>query len=141
EFDFNDDSQELQLGLTRGEATDLVWDAATGITSGTRLAHGAGASEGGSPQGPQTWTGAVTPVTPHEQEIVVEDNPANGSMTVTITGDGDCKLALFDPSGTQVGGTQDSGSVGDSETITAADPEPGTWKAVVSDFAGCISYD
>ena len=142
EFDFNDDSQELQLGLTRGEATDLVWDAATGITSGTRLTQGSGAEEGGSPQGPATWTGApVTAATPHEHEIVVEDNPANGAMTVTIVGEGDCILELEDPSGESVGGEQDSGFVGDPETITVADPDPGTWTVIVSDFAACLSYE
>jgi M6 family metalloprotease-like protein len=141
EFDFNDDSQELQLGLTRGETTDLVWDAATGITSGTRMPHGAGAGEGGSPQGPETWTGALTPATPHEHEITVEDNPANRAMKVTIVGDGDCKLELFDPSGEQVGGTQDSGAFGDSETISVNDPAPGAWTVVVSDFAGCFTYN
>ena len=35
EWDFNDNTQELQLDLHRGEPSDVARDAATGITSGT----------------------------------------------------------------------------------------------------------
>ena len=35
EWDFNDNTQEIALNMNRAEASDVAWDAATGITSGT----------------------------------------------------------------------------------------------------------
>jgi M6 family metalloprotease-like protein len=140
EFDRNDNTQELQLGLTRGEPSDLVWDAATGITSGTRLSYGPPPPEGGTAQEAVAFSGASVGPVAGEHEFEVEDNPSNVQMNVTVAGAGDCILELFDPDGGQVGGTQDSGAVGDAEDIAVEYPIPGTWTVVVSDFAGCGPY-
>ena len=39
EWDFNDNTQEIALNLNRAEASDVAWNAATGITSGTHRAN------------------------------------------------------------------------------------------------------
>jgi M6 family metalloprotease-like protein len=140
EFDFNDNTQELQLGTTRGEPQDLLSAAATGITSGTAMASPGGPVVNGTPQPDQTWTGFVTPVKADEHAFTVAANPANVLMRVSVAGLGDCKLQLFHD-GKPVGGEVDAGSVGDEEFVDVTKPEPGQWTAKVSDFAACLQYD
>lgn len=143
EFDQNDNTQELQLNYARGNASDLLTAAATGITSGTHLLPpGASAAKGGgAPQKPVEFSGTATPVTPGTNEFTVENNKANQAMTVTVGSDlaGDCKLQLTDPSG-KAGEELDGGGPGDEETLTVKAPAPGTWTATVGDFAACGSY-
>ena len=141
EFDRNDNTQELQLNHARGNAADLLSAAATGITSGTRMLPPGTRTGTGTPQKPVELSGTTTLLTPAEVPFTVERNPANQSMTVTIASElaGDCKLQLIDPTG-HAGTEVDSGSVGDSEELTVKNPQPGTWKAKVSDFALCGSW-
>lgn len=140
EFDFNDNTQELQLGLTRGEPQDLITAAATGITSGTRQLPAGIPDVDGTPQEEITFSG-VTPPTQHfDHEFEVEANPANYQMRVSVTGAGDCKLQLLHE-GKPVGGEVDSGFVGAEEFIDVTQPKPGTWTARVGDFAGCLQHD
>ena len=140
EFDFNDNTQELQLGTTRGEPQDLLSSAATGITSGTAMPSPDSPKVDGKPQADQTWSGAVTPVKADEHAFTVDANPANVLMRVSIVGTGDCKLQLFHD-GKPVGGEVDAGSVGDEEFVDVTAPAPGQWTAKVSDFAACLQYD
>jgi M6 family metalloprotease-like protein len=141
EFDQNDNTQELQLNYARGNAGDLLTAAATGITSGTRMLPPGTSTSEGDPQEPAEITGTTTPLTPGTATIEVDPDAANESMTVTIASDngGDCKLQLIDPDG-NAGTEVDSGSVGDSESITVQKPAAGTWTAKVNDFAVCGTW-
>lgn len=141
EFDQNDNTQELQLNLARGNPADLLTPAATGITSGTRMLPPGPKPGDGAPQKPIEISGTTTLVTPGMAEFTVDRNPANESMQVDIASDlsGDCKLQLIDPQGNP--GTEvDSGGPGDGESITVKRPMPGTWTAKVSEFAACASW-
>ena len=141
EFDRNDNSQELQLNLSRGNPGDYLTAAATGITSGTRqLPSGVKVPKGQS-QNPIDISGTTTPVLPGETTFKVDNNKANLSMTVRVASDlvGDCKLQLVDPSG-HAGTEVDAGSVGGAEEIVVKKPKPGTWKVVVADFAACGTW-
>jgi M6 family metalloprotease-like protein len=140
EFDFNDNTQELQLGTTRGEPQDLLAGAATGITSGTRLASPGIPQVTGTPQKGSTWTGVVTPAKADDHAFTVDANPANYRMRVTAKGVGDCKLQLLHD-GKPFGGEVDAGSVADEEFIDVLQPAAGAWTARVSDFAACLQYD
>jgi M6 family metalloprotease-like protein len=140
EFDFNDNTQELQLGTTRGEPQDLLAAAATGITSGTHMPSPGIPQVDGTPQKGSTWSGFVTPAAPDDHAFTVDKNPANYLMRVTATGLGDCKLQLLHD-GKPVGGEVDAGSVADEEFIDVTQPAPGAWTARVSDFAACLQYD
>ncbi|MCW2605569.1 MAG: hypothetical protein JWO60_262, partial [Frankiales bacterium] len=138
EWDYNDNTQEQQLSLSRGNAEDLMFGAATGITSGTRKLTPGIPSISGTPQKPVELSGAAL-VAESDTPFTVDKNPANYTMTVSVTGTGDCTLALVDPSGKA---TQpvDSGSVGGAETVTVSQPAPGEWQARVGDFAACGQY-
>jgi M6 family metalloprotease-like protein len=142
EFDWNDNTQELQLNVSRGDASDLLWGAATGITSGTRrLPPGVG---GGQPQGPSSYSGTLAPTASADHPFVIEDNPANDRVDVSVQGLGDCKLLILrrQPDGTltAVGDEADDGFAGDKETITIMGPTPGNYVARVGDFALCTQY-
>ncbi len=62
EFDQNDNTQEIQLNLARGNPADLLTAAATGITSGTHMLppHTKPAGKG-KPQQPIEISGTTTP--------------------------------------------------------------------------------
>ncbi|MFA5785401.1 MAG: immune inhibitor A domain-containing protein [Actinomycetota bacterium] len=142
EFDYNDAIQELQLDLTRGEPTDLVWGAATGITSGTYnpYAYDPGA---GDPQKASTFSGSLAPTTTADHPFKVESNPANATLTVKVKGAGDCTLQIVrvvDGKDQPMGEATDSGSVGEEEVVEAPKPEPGDYKARVGDYLACGSY-
>src|SRR5687768_2433603 len=92
EFDYNDNSQELQLSLTRGEPQDVITATATGITSGTHLAPGDVPPPGATPQAGSTWTGSLAPLGTEEHAFTVDANPANGVLKVSVTGSGDCTI-------------------------------------------------
>lgn len=139
EWDFNDNTQEQQLSLSRGNAEDLAFGAATGITSGTRKLPPGIPTITGTPQKEVALSGAAIGPAPSENEVVVEQNPANYLMTVRITGTGDCTLQLVDPDG-KASPTSDSGFVGAPETMTVQQPKAGTWIVRVGDFAACGSY-
>lgn len=140
EFDRNDNTQELQLALTRGDPGDLLWGAATGITSGTRLLPPLPDIEG-SPQSDEAWTGFVAPfVGEDDHAFEVKEDAGNFLMTVSVVGRGDCTLSLFGPDG-QIGGTADSGFIGDRETIEVQQPKPGDYIARTGDFAACTDYE
>ena len=141
EFDQNDNTQELQLNDARGNASDLLTPAATGITSGTRMLPPGSSSGKGDPQKPIEISGTTTPLTPGTVTFDVDPKAANESMTVTIASDlaGDCKLQLTDPDG-HAGTEVDAGGPGDSESVTVQDPKGGTWTATVRDFAACGSW-
>ena len=143
EFDFNDNTQELQLNLVRGEATDLVSGAAAGITSGTRkLAPGINT---GKPQAGSTYSGVLPPAGTADHPFEVQANPANEKLVVTVAGTGDCTLQVFrkksDGTLTAVSDKADSGSAGDGEMITVSSPDPGDYVAQVGDFAACGQYE
>ena len=140
EFDFNDNTQELQLGLTRGEPQDLVVGAATGITSGTRQTHPGIPTLTGTPQAAIAWSGDVPPTESETREFTVDVNEANHQMRVNVQGTGDCTLQLTHD-GEPVGDTVDDGFAGDPEFVDVIEPAPGKWAAVVGDFAACGGYD
>ncbi|MPZ68575.1 MAG: hypothetical protein GEU71_03500 [Actinobacteria bacterium] len=143
EWDYNDNTQELQLNLTRGEPTDVMWGAATGITSGTRKLPPGLPDVDGDPQATIEFSGAVPPAQTSDFNFTVEDNPANYQMEVTIVPLGDCTLEVLRvvDGEEQTLGSTDSGFIGDPETIYITQPEPGEYIARVGDFAGCTSYD
>ena len=138
EWDFNDDAQELALNLNRADSTDVAWDAATGITSGTFVAGPEAGQISGDPQGsvPLVVAGG-----PGDAVFQVEDNPANRTMTVTMTpASGDCTLQLLHgPEGEEEPATDvvDDGFVGAPETAIVTLPEPGRWVARIADFLLC----
>jgi M6 family metalloprotease-like protein len=139
EWDFNDNTQELQLDTHRGEVSDVARDAAAGITSGTRQLSPIIKVVEGEPQAGLEFSGTVTPVAPDTFEFEVEDNPANGSMTVRAGSSGDCTLTVY-KEGTTPPGSVDSGGGGDVEEFTITKPAPGTWIAEVGDFLLCLNY-
>ncbi len=145
EFDYNDNTQELQLNLTRGEPSDLIQGGtATGITSGTRKIAPDVPTVEGDPQAEIPFSGFLPPATEADHEFVVEENPANYLMEVSVTGTGDCTLELLkDVNGTKtrVAGPADSGFVGETENIYVTQPEAGTYYARVGDFAACSQYE
>lgn len=143
EFDYNDNTQELQLNLTRGEPSDVMWGAATGITSGTRMLPPGIRPSGGEPQAPIEISGTVLPTQTADSPFTVENDPDNYSMTVEISGLGDCTLEVLKVEGDQeqsVGGPSDSGAVGDAESVEITQPAPGNYIARVGDFAACGDY-
>ena len=146
EWDFNDNTQEIALNQNRAEASDVAWDAATGITSGTHRPNPDVSVVPGEPQAPiEGMAAGVTPVTPADVEFTVEDNPANRTMRVTATPTvGDCTLQLLrGPEGEELEQTEvvDSGFVGSPETAIVTNPEPGRWVARVGDFAACVGAE
>jgi hypothetical protein len=112
EFDQNDATQELQLNYSRGNPSDYLVAAATGITSGTP-------KQTGKPQNPIDLSGVTTPGQASSDSFTVAKNPNNYEMTVSIasTNDGDCKLSLTDPSG-KTTPESDSGGPGAPEKIS-----------------------
>lgn|GEM_PF-5772762 len=145
EWDFNDNTQEIALNMNRAEASDVAWDAATGITSGTHRPNPNIADPGdvGDPQAEiPIPSGPTTPVTPYDFAFEVEDTPANHTMTVVIVSDlaGDCTLQLLSgEEGSELEETEviDPGSFGAAETAIITDPKPGRWVARIGDFAAC----
>jgi M6 family metalloprotease-like protein len=138
EFDQNDNTQELQLNYSRGNASDFLVGAATGITSGTRQLPPHIPKSTGAPQKPIDITG-VSAGTAGTADFTVANNPNNYTMTVTVASDnpaGDCQLSLTDPKG-KTTPVSDSGGAGAPETINVKKPIPGKWTATVGDFAGC----
>lgn len=141
EWDYNDNTQELQLALTRGEPTDVMWGAATGITSATRRNPPGIPEVTGSPQAPIPLSGGpVIGPASADSPFMVQDLDGNYKMTVSVTGVGDCILDLIGPGGQPMGHV-DAGFIGATESITVQDPPPGNYIARVSDFAGCGLYD
>ncbi len=64
--------------MNRADATDVAWDAATGITSGTHRPNPNVELVDGSPQDPiDIPAGPVTPLTPYDFAFQVDYNPAN----------------------------------------------------------------
>ena len=96
----------------------------------------------GEPQAGQELSGAVVPQTTSDTDFTVEDNPANYQMTVSVTGTGDCTLAIVQVIDGQEYpmGDIDSGFVGETETLTVQQPEPGDYRVKVGDFLGCGAY-
>jgi M6 family metalloprotease-like protein len=142
EFDQNDNTQELQLNYSRGNPADYLIGAATGITSGTRQLPPGTPKQTGAPQKPIDISGTTTPAAPASDPFKVAKNPNNYLMTVSAASDnpgGDCKLSLTDPKG-KTTGEVDSAGAGAAESITVKKPMAGTWKANVSDFAGCATW-
>jgi M6 family metalloprotease-like protein len=142
EFDQNDNSQELQLNYSRGNPSDFLQGAATGITSGTRELPPGVHLATGDPQKPIDLSGTSTPVTPASQEFTVKKNPNNAAMTVTVGSTnpaGDCQLQLTDPKG-KTTPNADSAGAGEQETYTISKPKPGKWTATVGDFAACLQW-
>ncbi|HEX4868523.1 MAG TPA: immune inhibitor A domain-containing protein [Acidimicrobiales bacterium] len=145
EWDFNDNTQEIALNRNRAEASDVAWEAATGITSGTHRPNPAvPAASSGDPQaGIDIPPGPVTPVTPYDFAFEVEDNPANRTMRVTVAPAlGDCTLQLlYGPAGQETEQTEvvDAGFVQAPEVAIVTNPKPGRWVARVGDFAACAS--
>ena len=140
EWDANDNTQEQQLSLSRGNAEDLVFGASTGITSGTRqLTPDAPAPRTGTPQGSIPLAGVALGTVKSDNNFVVQNNPNNYLMTVQIAGTGDCTLQLL-YEGKPMGSPVDSGFVGEAEVIRVVEPEPGNYTARVGDFAGCGNY-
>lgn len=140
EFDFNDNTQEQQLSFSRGNPEDLLFGAATGITSGTRKLQPGIPPLFGTPQARIEFTGVVPPAQTFDNNFTVEDDPDNYLMTVKIAGLGDCTLQLL-YEGKAMGGVVDGGFVGDEEIIRVVQPKPGNYTARVGDFAGCGPYD
>jgi M6 family metalloprotease-like protein len=145
EWDHNDNTQEIALNMNRAEASDVAWDAATGITSGTHRPNPAVVVVGGEPQGAIAIpSGPVTPLTPYDYVFQVDDNPANRTMRVVVNTDlaGDCTLQLLaGPAGAEQPQTEviDAGSFAAEETAIVTDPKPGRWVARIGDFAACLS--
>ncbi|MGA8256314.1 MAG: immune inhibitor A domain-containing protein [Nocardioides sp.] len=142
EFDQNDNTQEIQLNLARGNPADLLTAAATGITSGTHfLPPHTKAPAKSKPQKPVEISGTTTPLSAGTATFTVSKTAVNGSMDVTINSDlvGDCKLQLTDPRGKK-SAELDSGGPLDAETINVKKPIPGTWTVTVADFLLCGSW-
>lgn len=138
EFDFNDNTQEIQLNYTRGEPSDVWFGAATGMTSATRLAP-PGLPSRGNPDPDITGEGVTPPGGEAAYDFKVTDNPGNYRMRATASGVGDCTLTLLRKDGdkyTQVG-TIDAGFVGAEEELNVFNPTPGDWRIAVGDFLAC----
>jgi hypothetical protein len=145
EFDYNDNTQELQLNVTRGEPSDVMWGAATGITSGTRmLAPGVPPeTRSGEPQGPIEISGTVLPTQTADSPFTVENDPDNDAMVVEISGLGDCNLEIFKVNGdteTSVGGPSNEAGAGGAESIEITQPPAGDYIARVGDVTVCGDY-
>jgi M6 family metalloprotease-like protein len=140
EWDFNDNTQEIQLNFHRGEPSDVARDAAAGIGSGTGAPSPYFMPVSGAPQEGLTFSGAVTPGGTDTFEFEVEDNPANFTMTVRAGSSGDCTLTVY-KKGTPPPDSVDSGGNGADEEFSVTQPEPGTWVAEVGDFLLCLNYD
>lgn len=138
EFDQNDNSQELQLNSSRGNPADFLINAATGITSGTRMVPPGVPTRSGKPQDPVELSGTSLPVLGGSATFTVTKNKNTRAMTVSVASEnsGDCKLSLTSPDGTTTA-EADAGSFGDAEQITVKAPAPGEWTANVGDFAAC----
>ena len=138
EFDFNDNTQELQLDKGRGNPEDLLFGAATGITSGTRQLPPRFPTSAGDPQESEDFgPGPVTPVTPYDYPFTIEDNPNNYIVRVTAGGPGDCTLQLFNEDGSQATGAADSGGIGTDEVVQIVEPPPGNYFVRIGDFSAC----
>jgi M6 family metalloprotease-like protein len=142
EFDYNDNTQELQLNKGRGNAEDLLYSAATGITSGTRLLPPEADQDirTGPPSEPRSFSGVVVPTQTSDHPFTVEENPNDKSMTVKVAGLGDCTLQLL-KDGEPLGAPVDGGFVGAEELVVVNDPQPGQYVARVGDFAACGQYE
>jgi hypothetical protein len=129
--------------MNRADASDVAWDAATGITSGTHRPNPSVEVVEGDPQADIAIpSGPVTPLTPYDFAFQVADNPANRTMRVTINTDliGDCTLQLLSgPAGEERPETEvvDAGFVTAEETAIVTNPKPGRWVARIGDFAAC----
>ena len=143
EFDYNDNTQEMQLDKGRGNPEDLLYGAATGFTSGTRLVEPRALSFTGPPSEGTTFTGVVIAPATMDHDFTVPDNPNNYILTARVKGVGDCKLQLFYDEATPrpASGEADAGFVGAEEVVTIVRPKPGNYFARVSDFALCGPYD
>lgn len=142
EFDFNDDTQELQLNHNRGEPSDLWFGAATGMTSATRESP-PGVPTKGDPQQAIEGAGVTPPGGAADYEFTVESRPGNYRLLASAVGTGDCTLALYhkksDGKYTKMGST-DAGFIGDEEQLSVFKPPPGSWKIEVGDFAACGNH-
>src|SRR3954466_544105 len=87
EFDQNDNTQELQLNLARGNASDFLVGAATGITSGTRKLPPHTPKPKGAPQKPTDISGTAAPGADSHSDFTVANNPNNYQMVVTAASD------------------------------------------------------
>jgi M6 family metalloprotease-like protein len=142
EFDFNDNTQEIQLNLTRGEPSDLWFGASTGMTSATRREEPLPKITG-KPDAPMTGSGITPPGGTAQYPFTVGANPADYFMKAEVVGRGDCKLALFykENNQWQLAGSVDGGFVGDAEQLTITQPPPGEWRLDVGDFAACLDHE
>jgi M6 family metalloprotease-like protein len=142
EFDFNDNSQELQLNLTRGEPSDLWYGAATGMTSATRQVEVGVPSTTGVPDKPLGGTGVLLPVGTVDYDFKVSNSPGNYQMDATVVGTGDCTLTLFYKEGGNwvKAGSSDTGFVGEQEEIKIFQPKPGDWRLEVGNFLLCLQH-
>jgi M6 family metalloprotease-like protein len=142
EFDRNDNTQELQLDYSRGNVSDYLIGAATGITSGTHQLPPGSHKIKGHPQKPIDLSGTTPPAGSSSQTFTVTKTKNNAEMTVSAGSTnpaGDCKLTLVDPKG-KAGPENDSNGAGAPETTSVKRPMPGKWMAKVSDFAGCLQW-
>ncbi|MBV9485655.1 MAG: immune inhibitor A, partial [Frankiaceae bacterium] len=142
EFDQNDNTQELQLNYSRGNPSDLLQGAATGITSGTHKLPPGDEPAKGDPQNPIDLGGTTPPAATSSQDFTVDKNPNNAAMTVTVGSTnpaGDCTLSLTDPKGKTTPETDSTGA-GEQESYSVKNPMPGKWTATVGDFAGCLQW-
>ncbi len=138
EFDQNDNTQEIQLNYSRGNPSEYLVGAATGITSGTAKLPPRSPKSTGKAQKPIEISGVTTPATAGEATFTLDPKANNSEMQVSVNSDnlGDCKLELFDSKGKSYG-ELDSGGPAEGETATVRNPVPGEWRAVVADFAAC----
>ncbi|MGH2783870.1 MAG: immune inhibitor A domain-containing protein, partial [Actinomycetota bacterium] len=142
EFDFNDNTQELQLGRTRGEPSDLWFGAATGMTSATR--HPFLTVLPGKPDASLSGSGVVVPTQTATYDFTVSNSPGNYRMRASLVGEGDCILTLLYKDGdeyTTAAGPVDGGFVGDEEITFVINPSPGEWRLEVGDFLACTSHE
>ena len=143
EFDFLDNTQELQLNYSRGEPSDLFFGTATGMTTGTRR-NPPGIPTGGTPQAAVTGGGVLAPFTEADYPFTVDANPANYEMKAELNNFGDCTLALLykEKNGElrQVASI-DSAGAGSPETLVVYKPPAGEWVLRVGDFAACTEHD
>ena len=142
EFDFNDNTQELQLGRTRGEPSDLWFGAATGMTSATRQPFLRVLP--GKPDAPLSGSGVVVPTQKATYDFTVSDSPGNYRLNASLVGEGDCILTLLYKDGNEysvAAGPVDGGFVGDEETAYVTNPPAGEWRLEVGDFLACTQHE
>ena len=141
EFDFNDNTQELQLNYTRGEPSDVWYGAATGMTSATRLAP-PGLPSRGNPDPDLTGEGVTPPGGETTYDFKVSKNPGNYRLRATAVGTGDCTLTLYRKDGDtyQQVGTIDAGFINAEEELSVFNPTPGDWRIGVGDFLLCGNH-